>query len=306
MNKIILSIVTTAFLAGCSQKENPFFVDKINPKRAELKIVTKQFAGNPLRWKETFRKGDEIGLYVLSGKDAHFYTDSIRYKNVKAKATKDANGNLYWVIYPPIYLDLHPVTVIAYYPYQRQRPLPAGLLPLSIAFPAEHTPDYRYGRSTAKQRQVNSLSPIAHLSMKPLLAHLSFRLRIEKTTDKVFHLEAIQIQSQKGTALCCLQGVFDGNTGRIIPLPSTAGIIRRTTGRACLSTDTDKEYAISVLPTLRPASAGEIEVLFTINQQTYTYPLPRHTRWRKGYKYVYEMVFDGNYLSLKQINCQFI
>lgn len=306
MNKIILSIAATTFLTGCYEKESPFFVDKINPQCTELKIMTTQFSKNPWRWKETFCEGDEIGLYVLNGKNAHFYTDSILYKNVQAKATKDANGNLYWTINPPVYLHLNPVSVIAYYPYQRHTPPDPGHLPLSLAFSASHRPDYRYGRSSGKQKRLNCLSPVAHLTMKRVLVSLSFRIRTHKETREDFHLEAIRIQAGEETALFSRPGVWEGNTGRIIPLSAATEIVYPTRGETRLSTRLSKEYTIRMIPAPRPTERSDIEVFFTINQQTYTSTLPRHTEWKKGYKYVYEVIFDGNHILLKQISCQFI
>lgn len=301
MDKIILSITAATLLIGCSRKEKPFFVDKINPERAELKIVTKQFSGTPPRWKEIFHEGDEIGLYLLAGDGAHFYTDSILYKNVRAKAVKEANGNLYWKINPPIYLTSDPVTLIAYFPYRPQGHFHPTQLPLSISSISEHTANYRYGRSTPKQKRLNSLSPIAHLVLKPALAYLSFRVRLEKKTEKDFHLEAIQIENKIGTTLSSRKAVLELNTGRITPTPSAASTTRLNTRKVALSSDHYKEYEMKVLPTFRPAAFGEIQLLFTIDRHTYITSFPDHTHWKQGYRYVYEIIFDGKVFSLKPL-----
>lgn len=301
MDKIILSIAAATLLIGCSRKENPFFVDKINPKRAELKIVTKQFTGTPPRWKETFHEGDEIGLYLLSGDGAHFYADSLLYKNVRAKAVKKAGGNLDWKINPPIYLTPDPVTLIAYFPYRPQGHFPPDQLPLHVAALNEHTPDYRYGRSTPKQKRLNSRSPIAHLVLKPALAYLSFRVRLEKKAEKEFRLEAIQIENKIGTSLSSRKAFLELNTGRITPAPSAAGATRLTTEKARLSSDHYKEYQMGILPTFRRAASGEIQLLFTIDQHTHIASFPDRTHWKQGYRYVYEIIFNGKVLSLKPI-----
>lgn len=303
MNKIVLSMVVATFLTGCSRKENPSFVDKINPKRAELKLVTKQFSGTPPRWKEIFHEGDEIGLYLLADNGTHFYTDSFLYKNVKAKAQKGVDGNLDWKINPPIYLNPNPVILKAYFPYQPQGLSHSEGLFLQVSSQSEYTPDYRYGQSTRKQKRLNSLSPIAHISLKPALVHLSFRVRLKEKVEKDFQLETIQIENERGATLFSRKAILGLTTDRINAIPSATAATRLTVEKARLSTTCFKEYEIRVLPTFRPAALGEIKVLLTINQHTYRIPFPDHTHWKKGYKYVYEIIFDGKVLSLKPV-CQ--
>lgn len=299
MNKILLSITMATLLISCSRKESPFFVDKINPKRAELKIITKHFQGKTPRWKEYFQEGDEIGIYLLAGQNARFQTDSVRYRNVRAKAVKQADGELRWIMNPTIYLDTRPVTLFAYFPFRPQGIDLDHKLPLAVQAQNQHTPFYRYGRTTGKQKRLNCRAPIAHIIFKPALARLAFRVKRQKKDTKDVHLQAIQLQNSADYTLHSHHALLELNTGRITPLPSPRQATRLTVGKLPLDTNGYKECSIWVLPTFRQAGKGDIKLLCTIEQRTYIASFPPHTQWDKGYEYVYEIIFDGKACTLK-------
>lgn len=300
MNKLTLLITVATSLISCSERDHYFFVKEINPNRAELQISTRAFTGYPLNRKDIYSSGDEIGVYLLEHSVTSPIPDVFRYKNLKANAGKDSHGNLCWHIDPPIYLDSRPVRLYAYSPYQPVNNFPPALIPLSIAFDAARTPDYRYGSLTSGHRRVNHLSPIAQLSMKHALVSLSFHIRTEEKAGNNMYLEAIQVGNKAGGSLWHRKALLDIRTGHLTALPSSAASTRLTLGKVRLTPTASSEYEIRVFPLSRPAEAEEIEFRFTINHRTYTCFLPPNTCWRRGYKYVYDITFNGEYLSLEQ------
>lgn len=300
MKKLTLVIIAATSLISCSERDHYFFVKEINPSRAELQISTRTFTGYPLKRKEIYSPEDKIGIYLCDRSVTFVFPDALRYKNLKANAIKDSHGNLCWHIDPPIYLDSSPVRLYAYSPYQPVSSFPPALIPLSIAFDAARTPDYRYGSLTSGHRQVNYLSPIAQLSMKRILVSLSFRIRTEKKAGNNVYLEAIQVGNKAGGTLWHRKALLDIRTGHLTTVPSSSGATRLTLGKVALTPTASSEYEIRVFPLSRPAEAEEIEFRFTINHRTYTCFLPPNTCWERGYKYVYEIIFNGEHLSLKQ------
>lgn len=300
MKKLTLLITVATSLISCSERDNYFFVKEINPNRAELQISTRAFTGYPLKRKEIYSPGDEIGVYLSNHPVTSVPPDDFRCKNLKASAVKDFHGNLYWHTDPPLYLDVRPVRLYAYSPYQPVYGFPPATVPVSIAFDAARTPDYRYGSLTSGHRRINHLSPIAQLSMKHALVTLSFRIHSEEKAGKDVYLEAIQVGNKAGGTLWHRKALLDIRTGDLTVVPSNTGATRLALGKVRLTPTASSEYEIRVLPLSRPAGAEEIEFRFTINRRTYTCFLPSNTCWKRGYKYVYEVTFNGEYLSLKQ------
>lgn len=306
MKKLTLLITVATSMISCSERDNYFFVREINPKRAELRISTRAFTGNPLGRKEIYFPGDEIGIYLSNHPVTQVPPDGCSYNNLKVSAVNDSHGNLYWHIEPPLYVDAHPVRLYAYSPYRPAYGFPPATIPLTIAFDASRTPDYRYGSLTSGHRRVDHLSPIAQLSMKHALVTLSFRIRSEEEIGQDMYLEAIQVGNKAGGSLWNRKALLDICTGDLATVPSSTGATRLTLGQVRLTPTGSSGYEIRVLPLSRPAEAEEIEFRFTINQRTYSCFLPPNTCWKRGYKYVYEITFNGEHLSLKQTIHPFI
>ena len=69
-----------------------------------------------------------------------------------------------------------------------------------------------------------------------------------------------------------------------------------------LSSAYSKEQQLMVIPTAQTINEGDIEVLFTINDNTYKYSIPSQTNWKSGKNYTYKLNFDGTKLSLDKMN----
>lgn len=136
--------------------------------------------------------------------------------------------------------------------------------------------------------------------MKQALVTLSFRIRSEEIAGKDTYLEAIQVGNKVGGSLWHRKALLDIRTGHLTAVPSNTGATRLTLGKVRLTPTASSEYEIRVLPLSRPTGAEEIEFRFTIDQCTYICFLPPNTCWKRGYKYVYEITFNGEHLSLKQ------
>ena len=48
-----------------------------------------------------------------------------------------------------------------------------------------------------------------------------------------------------------------------------------------------------VIPTSRIRTDGDVEVLFTSNETTFKYKIPANTKWEKGKRYIYNLLFNG-------------
>lgn len=306
MNKFILSIAVATTLISCSEVESIFFVNKTNPAPTELKITTKRMNKISLRWKETYKEKDSIGIYLFTMDRTHFYPKRFFCKNRQAKAFLTREGRLEWKTDSTIFLPNSDVFLYAYFPYHPENLLSPYAVPIRIASRAERTPAYRFGRLSKGHKALNGLNPTAWISMKPVLADLSFRLRVSKETKGTFYLEAIQVGNKPGGTLCRQKGFLNLSTGEIKSVPSTAGATRLTVGRKLLSSVDSTTFRVRALPTSRPAAKGEIEVLLTINHHTYTLLLPPGTAWKSGYNYLYELIFDGEKVELTRTTCSFI
>lgn len=311
MNKFILLVVATP-LISCSDVENDFFENKSNPPCIELKVITKQVKKNSIQWKELYREADSIGIYLYAKHPSHYQTDPFLYKNLKAKAfpackkDREPNKELEWNIETAIPLSKENIIPYVYSPYCPGNRFHSVSIPLRIASRAERTPLYRFGTTGKGHKSVNRRNPTALIFMSCMLAELSFRIRLAKEYKRTFYIQAIQVGNTPGGTLCMQRASLDLFTGKIKGVPSSAGATRLTMGSEPLSADSSKVFGIRVLPTPRPAKIGEIETLFTIDHKTYLFHMPAKTRWKSGYKYVYDLIFNGEKVLLLQTTCEFI
>lgn len=306
MNKFILSIAVATTLISCSDAENIFFVNKTNTESGELKLIAKQVNKLSLQSKEIYKEGDSIGIYFFTTNPTNSPSELFFGKNVQAKAALTRQGRAKWTTASPILLPKSTVALYAYLPYCPEDRLHPEAIPMRIAARAERTPVYQFGILSKGQKSLNRLNPVALISMRPVLADLSFRLTISKEAKEDYSLEAIQVGNQPGGTLCRQKAFLNLSTGEINGVPSAAGATRLTVGKESLSSVSSKEFRLRVLPTPRPAKRGEIEVLFIINRKTYPFLLPPDTDWKSGYNYLYELVFDGEKLTLVHTTCQYI
>lgn len=292
MKNIILLLGIIDCLISCSEKKPYFSGTTINPEPTELKVITRSFTLFPSAEKEDFSGKDVPGLYTAPVSPGDFPPGSFLCRNQKADK--------------PIYLDETPITVYAYSPYQAETRLLSTQIPVRISPLAERTPFYRYGKVTAGHKRIDCSSPTAVIRMRAVLTEVAFRLKIAGIMKTTYTLEAIQVGNRAGSTICAQKALLDIQTGELKLLPSTTAATRLPIPTTSLSTDLSAVYPLRLLPLARSAREGEIEVLFTINRRTYRYSPPAGTAWKRGVRYVYDLIFNGDSLSLKQVNISFI
>lgn len=259
---------------------------------------------------QPFGEGSEMGLYITSGKTGEVYKGIEAYKRQKAVAMSE-NGRLRWTLQEPVYLDSEPVLVYAYSPYPAERPDQASEtfrssvdpahLPLRISPDASQTPSYRYGTHSVGQKEVNGRSPVALLTMKHALSFISFRIAQASETQGSFLLEAVEIGNQGEACALWGEGMLDITTGQIARTTPLARPTRLTLPEPLLLTSAySEELLLKVIPTEGPIQAETVEACFFINQKPYFFSLPASARWKKGYTYAYQLLFQDHTLRLTQ------
>lgn len=304
-NIIVWLGAINCLISGCEKK--PYFSGvTINPDPTELKVTTCSFTLFPSAGKEGFSGKDAVGLYIAPGPPGDLPPGFFFYKNQKATPVKGAGEKLEWKINKPVYLDEKPVTVYAYSPYLALPDSLSTQIPIRISPVAERTPFYRYGSVMPGHKRIDHSSPTAVVRMRPVLAEVAFRLKTAGTLKDRYVLKAIQVGNRAGSRLCAQRGLLDIRTGKLTPLPSHAATTRLTIPETFLSSTLSTIYPLRILPLSRPAEEGEIEVLFTIGPRTYRYNPPAGTLWESGIRYIYELTFNGDSLSLIQVTKSFI
>ena len=251
---------------------------------------------------QEFTRGSVIGLHVVSESTGNIYDSNPDYKNVRAEAFL-VNNKLNWRQSPDIYLNEEPVTVYAYYPYQSQVNFDPENIPVRISPDASLTKDYMYGIQASGQRAVNQISPVALLNMNHTLSLLSFQLRITPEAEGCFLLHAIQIGNKAGGTALCFKGKMNIKTGNIGGCAGTNASTRlKLNTPRMLKKIPDEPQQLMVIPTSRIRTDGDVEVLFTINETTFKYKIPANTKWEKGKRYIYNLLFNGKDITLENVS----
>ena len=251
---------------------------------------------------QEFTRGSVIGLHVVSESTGNIYDSNPDYKNVRAEAFL-VNNKLNWRQSPDIYLNEEPVTVYAYYPYQSQVNFDPENIPVRISPDASLTKDYMYGIQASGQRAVHQISPVALLNMNHTLSLLSFQLRMTPEAEGCFLLHAIQIGNKAGGTALCFRGKMNIKTGNIGGCAGTNASTRlKLNTPRMLKKIPDEPQQLMVIPTSRIRTDGDVEVLFTINETTFKYKIPANTKWEKGKRYIYNLLFNGKDITLENVS----
>ena len=64
----------------------------------------------------------------------------------------------------------------------------------------------------------------------------------------------------------------------------------------------DEPQQLMVIPTSRIRTDGDVEVLFIINETTFKYKIPANTKWEKGKRYIYNLLFNGKDITLENVS----
>ena len=295
-------MITAVSIFSCTNDYDPGLIENLGMKEQPLRIITKVLTTKSPNFMQEFTRGSVIGLHVVSESTGNIYDSNPDYKNVRAEAFL-VNYKLNWRQSPDIYLNEEPVTVYAYYPYQSQVNFDPENIPVRISPDASLTKDYMYGIQASGQRAVNQISPVALLNMNHTLSLLSFQLRITPEAEGCFLLHAIQIGNKAGGTALCFKGNMNIKTGNIGGCAGTNASTRlKLNTPRMLKKIPDEPQQLMVIPTSRIRTDGDVEVLFTINETTFKYKIPANTKWEKGKRYIYNLLFNGKDITLENVS----
>lgn len=295
-------MITAVSIFSCTNDYEPGLIENLGMKEQPLRIITKVLTTKSPNFMQEFTRGSVIGLHVVSESTGNIYDSNPDYKNVRAEAFL-VNYKLNWRQSPDIYLNEEPVTVYAYYPYQSQVNFDPENIPVRISLDASLTKDYMYGIQASGQRAVNQISPVALLNMNHTLSLLSFQLRITPEAEGCFLLHAIQIGNKAGGTALCFKGKMNIKTGNIGGCAGTNASTRlKLNTPRMLKKIPDEPQQLMVIPTSRIRTDGDVEVLFTINETTFKYKIPANTKWEKGKRYIYNLLFNGKDITLENVS----
>ena len=295
-------MITAVSIFSCTNDYDPGLIENLGMKEQPLRIITKVLTTKSPNFMQEFTRGSVIGLHVVSESTGNIYDSNPDYKNVRAEAFL-VNYKLNWRQSPDIYLNEEPVTVYAYYPYQSQVNFDPENIPVRISPDASLTKDYMYGIQASGQRAVNQISPVALLNMNHTLSLLSFQLRITPEAEGCFLLHAIQIGNKAGGTALCFKGKMNIKTGNIGGCAGTNASTRlKLNTPRMVKKIPDEPQQLMVIPTSRIRTDGDVEVLFTINETTFKYKIPANTKWEKGKRYIYNLLFNGKDITLENVS----
>ena len=295
-------MITAVSIFSCTNDYDPGLIENLGMKEQPLRIITKVLTTKSPNFMQEFTRGSVIGLHVVSESTGNIYDSNPDYKNVRAEAFL-VNYKLNWRQSPDIYLNEEPVTVYAYYPYQSQVNFDPENIPVRISPDASLTKDYMYGIQASGQRAVNQISPVALLNMNHTLSLLSFQLRITPEAEGCFLLHAIQIGNKAGGTALCFKGKMNIKTGNIGGCAGTNASTRlKLNTPRMLKKIPEEPQQLMVIPTSRIRTDGDVEVLFTINETTFKYKIPANTKWEKGKRYIYNLLFNGKDITLENVS----
>lgn len=305
MNKFFIFVTITASLICSSNGTETVSFSKFISQKQPLNISTKAPSAHSFLFTDKFAKGSTLGVYIANEFMDKTFQGICSHRNIKAEAIEAEDRSLRWVFSPAIYLNSDPSTVYAYHPYQPHHSLNPKEIPINIFSTAENTPEYMYGTNAIGQKAVNNKSPFVLLHMKHALGLLVFDLRLSGEVKGRYRLSAIQVGNKAGATAIHNKGYLDITTGKIQSLDNTCGATRLVLKNpSSLSTDKGVFHEIRIMPLECPTSGNEIEVLFTINEQTYTYETPPQTNWKRGQKHVYKLSFTGTRILLDKITTE--
>ena len=295
-------MITAVSIFSCTNDYDPGLIENLGMKEQPLRIITKVLTTKSPNFMQEFTRGSVIGLHVVSESTGNIYDSNPDYKNVRAEAFL-VNYKLNWRQSPDIYLNEEPVTVYAYYPYQSQVNFDPENIPVRISPDASLTKDYMYGIQASGQRAVNQISPVALLNMNHTLSLLSFQLRITPEAEGCFLLHAIQIGNKAGGTALCFRGKMNIKTGNIGGCAGTNASTRlKLNTPRMLKKIPDEPQQLMVIPTSRIRTDGDVEVLFIINETTFKYKIPANTKWEKGKRYIYNLLFNSKDITLENVS----
>lgn len=290
-------------VAAYSCTDDQFFTSVENTRlhTQPLEIITKSLTAESLNFTQAFSEGMELGLFVHNAGAEAIYTNKKEYRNVRAKAVRE-KGKICWRTEPEVRLSHEAATVVAYAPYRDDIDPEAPRIPVKIAPDAAQTVAYMYGTHTLGHKKVNNLSPMVLLNMNYALSQIVFRIARHPQAEVPGWVSSVQIGNKGGGNLLVNEGLLDLATGEITARTGLSAPTRLHLTEPLLLTPRYRSLpAVKVLPTVRKMKQGEVEALFTIDGKNYTLSLPGNIRWKKGYTYTYQLVYNGHFLKFERL-----
>lgn len=301
MKRLVLFAGLVAAAYSCTD-DQVFTSFEIAPTHTQpLELITKSLTTESLNFTQALNEGMELGLFVHTAGTEASYKNKEAYRNVKAKAVRD-KGKICWRTQPEVWLSREAATVVAYAPYREDLIPDATCIPVKIAPDATRTVAYMYGTQTLGHKKVNSLSPMVLLNMKYALSQIVFRIARHPRTEAPGRVSSVQIGNREGGNLVTDEGWLDLTTGEISRRTVLSTPTRLRLSEPFLLTEAYRSLpGVKVLPTVRKMKAGEVEALFTIDGKSYSLSLPENIRWRNGYTYTYQLVYNGYFLKFERL-----
>ncbi|RHJ84764.1 fimbrillin family protein [Parabacteroides sp. AM08-6] len=302
MDNLFLYIILVTSILSCTNENDIGILENFSLEEKPLIIETMVLTTKSPNFIQEFKDGSVIGLHIISENTESLYDSITAYRNVRAEAFLN-DDKLKWEQSPKVMLNSEPATVYAYYPYQQQCNFNPENIPVKISADASLTTDYMYGMQTCGQKAINKISPIALLSMNHALALLNFKLRVAPDISTCYLLNAIQIGNKAGGTALCFRETMNIKTGEISGCAGTNASTRlELNSPRMLQAIPGEAQQLMVIPTNRIFKDGDVEILFVINEKTFKFKIPAGTKWEKGYKYIYNLTFDGQNISLDHVS----
>lgn len=295
-------MMATVCIFSCTNDYDPVLIENLGMKKQPLKIITKVLTTKSPNFIQEFTRGSVIGLHVVSENTGNIYDSNPDYKNVRAEAFLIHN-KLDWRQSTRDLPERGTGHRLCLLPYSRRLISIRRISPVRISPDASLTKDYMYGIQASGQRAVNQISPVALLNMNHTLSLLSFQLRMTPEAEGCFLLHAIQIGNKAGGTALCFGGKMNIKTGNIGGCAGTNASTRlKLNTPLMLKKISDEPQQLMVIPTSRIRTDGDVEVLFTINETTFKYKVPANTKWEKGKRYIYNLLFNGKDITLENVS----
>ena len=240
-----------------------------------------------------FTEGSKLGLFVTKGNLTEDYSSGIPH-NIESTLI----GGV-WKQNPPVYLYSHNAGIYAYYPYNAgytngaEIPIQSGVT------------DYMYGTHTRGQSTINKDNPTVNLTMNHACALVQFNIH-KANYSSPGRLERIAINNAPGKSVVFYSGKLNIQTGLISDKTETDRTIQINSSPLLIipndKSSNEKDYIkLSVIPTTKTLSPGEVIVTFNIDGRDYIWEVPAGTEWKQGTKNTYDVLLNGTQVRIGDV-----
>lgn len=245
-----LGMLSVGMLTSCGDDES-------TAEKISVLSINRAEVLNP-SIKNTFVKGDEIGIFVVDEAGGAYNDCPCSWNN---KATLSDNG---WKIEKDIYLNEKGGTMKSYYPYNVE-----VAQPTQIPVESATQTDYLYSGSIS----VNAGNPVATLQMKHALASVKFVIKKDGYAGEGKISEV------------SLQGI---NTGGMLNITSGEIAVNKKGNESYKGDFLLKESPVTIGIIALPQSVTSTTVVLLLDGEKYGYKLPEGD-WKQGKEITYTL-----------------